>query len=191
MSEAAKSGKATASGSTTDRAIEPEQGNGLAENPNELLSLVLREAVAEPEVVHAPHDALPLRPAWRERLTTIVAISGGGFLGANARYLVGLWAAERFGAAFPWGTLLINVTGSFVLGFYLTLVTERFTGRATTRLFLATGFLGAYTTFSTLSYEAVQLLLGGATVPGLAYVVGSIALGLAAAIVGIVCAHAL
>jgi CrcB protein len=99
--------------------------------------------------------------------------------------------SERFGTVFPWGTLLINVSGSFVLGFYLTLVTERFVGRSTTRLFLATGFLGAYTTFSTLSYETVQLLAAGAALPAVGYVVGSLLLGIAAAAVGILSAHAL
>jgi CrcB protein len=151
------------------------------------------EAVAEAELAHAPKDERlpPPRSAWRERLAAIGAISAGGFLGANARYLVGLWTAERFGTAFPWGTLLINVSGSFVLGFYLTLVTERFSGRPTTRLFFATGLLGAYTTFSTLSYEAVELVAGGAPLAGVAYVLGSLLLGIAAAVAGILSAHAL
>jgi CrcB protein len=128
---------------------------------------------------------------WRQRSTTFAAIGCGGFLGANARYSVGLWAAATWGAAFPWGTLLINLVGSFVLGLFLALVTERFSGRPTTRLFLATGFLGAFTTFSTFSYETVQLLARGATIAALAYVAGSLLLGLAAAVVGLLCAHAL
>lgn len=156
-------------------------------------SQLATEAVAEAELAHAPEDAprSPSRPEWRARLTTIAAVSAGGFFGANARYLVGLWAADRWGAAFPWGTLLINVSGSFVLGFYLTLVTERFIGRSATRLFVATGFLGAYTTFSAFSYEAVQLVAAGAVLPALAYVLGSLLLGIAAAVVGILSAHAL
>jgi CrcB protein len=127
---------------------------------------------------------------WPERLRTIAAISIGGFLGANARFAVGMWAAERWGSAFPWGTLLINVTGSFVLGFYLTLVTERFTGRSATRLFVATGFLGAFTTFSTFSYETVRLLESGTATVALEYVALSLMFGLIAAVAGVLCAHA-
>jgi CrcB protein len=156
-------------------------------------AVTTEEAIAEGELAHAPHDAPlpPVRSVWRERLVTIGAVSAGGFLGANARYLVGLGVSERFGAVFPWGTLLINVSGSYVLGFYLTLVTERFVGRSTTRLFLATGFLGAYTTFSTFSYETVQLMAEGASLSALAYVVASLLLGIAAAVAGILSAHAL
>jgi CrcB protein len=157
----------------------------LASHPSEAAAL------AAPAHSHSPMSEAAFRPTWSERLTTVAAIGGGGFCGANARYLVGIWAAGLFGTAFPWATLLINVSGSFVLGFYLTLVTERFTGRSTTRLFLATGFLGAYTTFSTFSYETVQLAAGGVTLPTLAYVVGSLVLGLVAVVGGILCAHAL
>jgi CrcB protein len=128
---------------------------------------------------------------WRQRLTTFAAVGSGGFLGANARYFLGLWVAATWGASFPWGTLLINLVGSFVLGFYLALVTERFSGRPTTRLFATTGFLGAFTTFSTFSYETIQLLARGATMAALAYVAGSLLLGLAAAVVGLLCAHVL
>lgn len=120
-----------------------------------------------------------------------MAIGAGGFLGANARYLVGLWAVEYWGPTFPWGTLVVNVAGSFILGFYLALVTERFVGRPGTRLFVATGFLGAFTTFSTFSYEAVNLVATGALGVAVVYVASSLVLGLAAAIAGVLCAHAL
>lgn len=120
------------------------------------------EAIAEAELPHAPADLPePLVAPWRERATTIAAVSAGGMLGANARYLVGVWEAGRWASSFPWGTLLINVSGSFVLGLYLTLVTERFAGRATTRLFFATGFLGAYTTFSTFGYDTAHFIQTG------------------------------
>jgi CrcB protein len=175
--------------------VPPDPGHEVAAawEPHADPPLLTPEAVAEAELAHAPKDMPLLLPqsAWRERLTAIAAISAGGFLGANARYLIGLWAAERFGTAFPYGTFLINVSGSFVLGFYLTLVTERFSGRPTTRLFLATGLLGAYTTFSTLSYEAVELVADGAALAGVAYVSASLLLGIAAAVAGILAAHAL
>ena len=129
--------------------------------------------------------------SWWERLAPVLAISAGGFCGANARYLVGLWADERWGAVFPWGTLLINLSGSLVLGFYLTLATERFASRPTTRFFVATGFLGAYTTFSTFSIEVVQLLALGEVIPALAYVAGNLVLGLIGAAAGMLVAHGL
>jgi fluoride exporter len=177
------------------RIVPPDAGHEVeaAPEPHADPPLLAPEAVAEAELAHTPQDMrlLPPHPAWREWLPTIAAVSAGGYLGANARYLVGLWAAEHFGTAFPYGTLLINVSGSFVLGFYLTLVTERFSSRPTTRLFLATGFLGAYTTFSTLSYEAVQLVVEGMALVGVAYVGASLLLGIAAAVAGILAANAL
>jgi CrcB protein len=151
----------------------------------------IAEAVAEAELGRAPGDRpRPFRP-WHPRLTTPTAIGLGGVLGANARYQVGIWAADRWGTVFPWGTLIINVTGSLVLGFFLTLVTERFSGRPTTRLFVATGFLGAYTTFSTFGYETVRLLQDGDLLRALANVVASLTLGIAAVFLGIAAARAL
>jgi CrcB protein len=83
------------------------------------------------------------------------------------------------------------MTGSFVLGFYLTVATERIASRPTTRLFFATGFLGAYTTFSTFSYEVVQIVAQGDLTSAFTYVAGSLVLGLAAAAAGVFGAHLL
>jgi len=77
----------------------------------------------------------------------------GGFLGANARYLVQSWATRVWGPQFPVGTLIANVSGSFLLTLFGTLVAERFNVRDEVRLFIATGFLGGYTTFSSFAYE--------------------------------------
>jgi CrcB protein len=110
----------------------------------------------------------------------------GGFIGANTRYLVSGWAADRWGAAFPYGTLLINVTGSFALGLFLAATADRLMIDPRWRLFLAIGFLGAYTTFSTYTYESVQLALEGGGWPAIANVVGSNALGVLAVLAGIV-----
>jgi CrcB protein len=115
----------------------------------------------------------------------------GGFLGANARYLIGGWVAERFGTTFPYSTLVINVTGSLLLGFFLTLTTERFVADPGWRLFFAIGFLGAYTTFSTFSFESVALLQERAWWLALANVFGSTLLGLAAVLLGIALARLL
>lgn len=152
------------------------------------------EAIAEAELAHAPEDLAP-SATWATtrlaRLGPTVPIGGGAVLGANARYFVEEWAAANWPGSFPWGTLLINATGSLIIGFYLTLVTERFAGRASTRLFVATGFLGAYTTFSTFSYETVALVRQGLTTAAIAYVVASLALGLAAVVAGALAARAL
>src|SRR5438067_7305899 len=86
-----------------------------------------------------------------------VLIGLGGVLGANARYLVSVWAANRWGVAFPYGTLLVNATGSFLIGFVLALVAARFGDSAEGRLLVVAGFLGAYTTFSTFAFETVAL----------------------------------
>jgi CrcB protein len=109
----------------------------------------------------------------------------GGFLGAIARYALGGWAAEKWGGGFPYGTLLINVSGSFVLGLFLAVTASRLPLDPRWRLLFAVGFLGAYTTFSTFTYETVQLLLANDWRPALAYVGISNVLGVGAALLGV------
>ena len=127
----------------------------------------------------------------RRMLIPYLAIGVGGALGANARYLLGSWVSTQWGAHFPVATLLINVSGSWALGVYLTLVTERFTRHEATRLLVATGLLGAYTTFSTFSVEALHLIETGDVVAGLNYVVASVVLSIVACAIGMIVAHAL
>ena len=112
-------------------------------------------------------------------------ISAGAILGANARYWLGIWAAQKWGAAFPIGTLIINLTGSFVLGFFMTLATERFMLDPRWRLLFAVGFLGAYTTFSTYTLESFNLLSKGQWLPGLFNLLGSTVLGVVAVGIGV------
>jgi CrcB protein len=119
-------------------------------------------------------------------LTPFLLIGLGGFLGANCRYLIAGWAAERFGVAFPYGTLLINITGSFIIGLFLTMVTERFIVHPNARLFFAVGFLGAYTTFSTFTFESLALLQSRAYVFAAANMLGSLVLGIVAVTLGTV-----
>src|SRR5262249_22997522 len=104
-------------------------------------------------------------------------------LGANGRYLLGTWIAQRYGTSFPYGTLVINVSGSFVIGLFLTLIAELFVLHPNWRLFFAVGFLGAYTTFSTFSYESVVLLQNGSWRLGLVNMVDSMVLGPVAVVV--------
>ena len=97
--------------------------------------------------------------------------------------------AERLGTAFPYGTLLINVTGSLVIGFFLTLATERFSLDPLWRLFFATGFLGAYTTFSSYTFEAAQLIRDGAYGLAFVYLFGSVLAGMVGVFAGIIAAE--
>lgn len=115
----------------------------------------------------------------------------GGFLGANARYLIGGWVQERYGASFPYGTLLVNVTGCFILGLFARLALE-LPWREEWRLFVAIGFLGAYTTFSTFGYETLQLIAEGRRYHLAALnILASVFIGLFAAYGGVVAARLL
>jgi fluoride exporter len=122
---------------------------------------------------------------------TYLAISIGAVLGANARYLVGGWVAERYGATFPWATLLVNVSGSFLVGFILTLVTERSVGPWWVRPGLAIGFLRSYTTFSAFSYETLRLVGSGSILAAGANVAGSVTAALLGVFLGAALARAL
>lgn len=112
-------------------------------------------------------------------------ISLGAIIGANARYLISSWAAERWGASFPYGTLLINLTGSLIVGVFLTFATQRALVDPRLRLLIAVGFCGSYTTFSTYTYESINLMLNGSWGAGLLNLLGSSGLGLLAVALGI------
>ena len=121
--------------------------------------------------------------------TKILAIGLGGFLGANARYWLGLWIVRWAGLAFPWATLSINVTGAFALGLFATLV-ERWrpappAGAEALTLLLAVGLLGGYTTFSTFALETQRLWTQTTPLRSLAYLLGSPFAGLLAAAIGV------
>jgi CrcB protein len=91
----------------------------------------------------------------------LLMVGAGGFAGAVARYAVGLWIGQRWGRSFPLGTLIINVSGSFLIGLLMPLLTERVMANPHWRMLLVIGFLGAYTTFSTFEYETGALLADG------------------------------
>ena len=125
-----------------------------------------------------------------DRLRTLVLLAAGGALGAVARYLVGsLFARE--GSRFPWGTLVINLTGCLALGFVLTILDERLPESRAWRALVAVGFLGAYTTFSTFGWEIHDLLRSDAWGRAAAYAAGSVLLGLGAVRVGVLAARAI
>lgn len=118
-------------------------------------------------------------------LQGIIAIAAGGALGALARYGVGTWAAARWGTAFPWGTLLINVTGSLLLGLFSAWYVHRAGLPLELRLFVAVGFCGAYTTFSTFALDTVSLAQAAEVSASLTNALLTNALCLAASLLGI------
>ena len=116
-------------------------------------------------------------------------ISIGAVLGANARYLVGMWAVQRLGPGFPYGTLIVNVTGSFVLGFLLAALEGRLSLPSDLRFLVGVGFLGAYTTFSSFAVESLILQRDGSMGIAFLNILGNNALGLAAAFLGFLLAR--
>ena len=141
--------------------------------------------MTEPQTTAKPLTESAVDKAWRSTALTVLAVGLGGIIGANARWQISDWSVSHWPSSFPWGTFLINISGSFILAVYLTTVTERFAGRSLTRLLVATGLLGAYTTFSTFVYETVRLVQHGDGRIALAYIVASLAGGLVTAAIGI------
>ncbi|MFO1451955.1 MAG: fluoride efflux transporter CrcB [Opitutaceae bacterium] len=115
-----------------------------------------------------------------------VWIALGSALGGVARYALSLFLADRWGEAFPWGTLVVNLTGSFVIGFVATLVLPeaRFLGTTTGRLFVMTGILGGYTTYSSFSLQTFALMREGAWLKAAANAGGTFVLCFVAVAVG-------
>lgn len=117
-------------------------------------------------------------------VTTLLMLGVAGALGSVARFAFSEWATKRWPGTFPLATLLINVTGAFALGLLMT-VGGADSALAQERLVLGTGFLGGYTTFSTLSYDTHSLYRSGQTGAAWLNALGSLAIGLAAAALGI------
>ena len=105
-----------------------------------------------------------------------IAIGVGGFLGAIARYALGVYIGSRYGVRFPLGTFVINVSGSFLLGLILALL-ARTTASAYWRYLIPIGFIGAYTTFSTFEYETLRAIQDGQVMTGLLNVGLSLVVG--------------
>ncbi len=109
----------------------------------------------------------------------------GGFLGANARYFLGGWIAGRLGPEFPWSTFVINVSGCFALGVFVTLA-GHLAWRPQYQWAVSIGFLGAYTTFSTYEVESLTLLSEGSAMFAAVNLFGSLIAGLVSAWLGVV-----
>jgi CrcB protein len=122
---------------------------------------------------------------------TLVLIAVGGAAGAVARYMVDGWVLDRTGGELPWGTLVVNVSGSFVLGLLFAMAIERDVLAAEVRGPLMIGFLGAYTTFSTLMLESWRLWEDGAVALALGNLAVSALAGLVAVVAGLTLGRAL
>lgn len=124
------------------------------------------------------------------RLLPYILVGLGGFIGANARFIVGRGITSAVDTRFPLATFLINVSGSFVLGVLGAVAAQKTSpGSDALRLSLGVGFLGAFTTFSAFEVETHGLLSDGAWMPAIGYVVASVLIGLLAVRAGIVVAR--
>jgi fluoride exporter len=112
-------------------------------------------------------------------------IGAGGFFGAIARYVVDGLVIDRTGGGFPWGTLAVNATGSFILGLLFALTAERAILPADIRAPVMIGFIGAYTTFSTYMLESWNLIESGQYGAAIGNLAGSIVIGLAMVSLGL------
>ncbi len=118
-------------------------------------------------------------------METLLIIGLGGFIGANVRYWVSGWAAEHLGASFPWGTLIINLTGSLLLAVFIGWLSNHVTVDPRLRLLVAVGFFGAYTTFSTYANESIALLESNEWIPALGNILGGNLICLIGVIIGL------
>lgn len=124
-------------------------------------------------------------------MRTVAAIAIAGALGALARYGIGGLILTRTGRTFPWETFVVNISGSFILGLLFTVMAEQLTTASWLRAAVTIGFVGAYTTFSTLEFETYRLMENGALGLAAANLLGSVLAGLLAVYLGIVAGRAL
>lgn len=113
----------------------------------------------------------------------------GAAVGGAARYGIGAAVMQRFAGRFPLGTLVVNVTGCFLIGLTMTLLTERWNANPNWRFLLVTGVLGGYTTFSSFGWESYQAIRDGSPLIGLANIVLSVVFGYAAVWCGAILAR--
>ncbi|MBM1222063.1 fluoride efflux transporter CrcB [Ponticoccus sp. SC2-23] len=121
--------------------------------------------------------------------TTLIQVALGGAIGASVRYLTNVGAMRLIGPGFPWGTAVVNVVGSFLMGVLVVVLAERFGNRLAP--FLMTGVLGGFTTFSAFSLDAVTMWERGQTAVAGLYVIGSVTLSILALVAGLALARSL
>lgn len=120
-----------------------------------------------------------------ENLSKILAIAGGGALGAAARYLINVSPLADLFAKFPFPTFFINISGSFLIGFLLVLFTEKFQINENLRAAIIVGFLGAYTTFSTFEMEIFELIRENQFLTAFVYLFLSVSVGFVGVSLGV------
>ena len=130
-------------------------------------------------------------PRQEDRTLSFLFIAVGGAAGAVSRYVVDTWVSEQTMSSFPWGTFVVNISGSFVLGLLSALAIDRSVLPADIRLPVLVGFVGAYTTFSTLMLETWRLVESGSNALAIANIVGSGMLGIVALVLGLVVGRAI
>jgi CrcB protein len=123
-------------------------------------------------------------------LQTLLAVAAGGAAGASARYMVSAALLRLMGDAFPYGTLFVNVVGSFLMGVLIETLALKVNIPRDVQALLAPGFLGGFTTFSTFSLDAVTLFERQAYAAAAAYVLGSVILSITALVIGMVLVRA-
>ncbi|UXS01040.1 fluoride efflux transporter CrcB [Agrobacterium tumefaciens] len=118
-------------------------------------------------------------------MLNIALVAAGGAIGSVFRYLVGMWSMRVAGPAFPWGTLVVNVAGSFLIGLLVELIARRLNASSEMRLFIVTGVLGGFTTFSSFSLDAVALFERGALSLSAVYVIATLVVSIVAVFAGL------
>ena len=129
-------------------------------------------------------------PTETDPMRLLFLASAGGALGAGARYLTNVGFQRWLGAQFPWATLAENVAGSALMGFLLEMILRRFEGSPELRVFLLTGILGGFTTFSAFSLDFAQLIERGETGAAFGYLAASVFVSIAALYLGFAVARA-
>jgi fluoride exporter len=124
-----------------------------------------------------------------DSLTNLLCVAIGGGIGSVTRYLTSVWAAEKFGADFPYGTLAVNVAGCFIIGLFMVFATEKYLVSPHWRLLVTSGFLGGLTTFSSFSYETLILFQDGSWQSAATNLMLNLITGLLATWVGIMTAN--
>lgn len=124
-------------------------------------------------------------------MTNILLAAFGGAIGSVLRYLVGVFTVRWFGPGFPWGTLAVNIVGSFIIGLVVEMIARRFNASMELRVFIVTGIIGGFTTWSSFSLDTMVLLERGAMASAAAYVIGSLVVSFAAVFAGLALGRAM